>query len=113
MELTQRLAEPRVLVLGGVEAVAYKDISTGVKISHFPHNKRLKNAHAGSHDAVICLMSEVSHPAVKSAKQVCRRHGIPIYYLRTSGATRFKCELERICGDLCPDRRRMAERPRR
>lgn len=107
--MTQRAREAKVLVLGGVEAVAYGDIAggtAGVKITHVPHVKRFRNAHVGSYDGVICLMSEVSHCAVKRVKQVCRRYGIPIYYLRTSGGTHFRCALEDICGGLCPNRGR-------
>lgn len=100
----EQVREARLLVLGGVEAVAYKEIMPDVRISHYPHNKRFKNSRVDSYDAVVCLVNHMSHPTMKSVKQVCRKHGIPIYYLESSSGTRFKCELEKICGKLCPMR---------
>ncbi|MCL5290955.1 MAG: DUF2325 domain-containing protein [Actinobacteria bacterium] len=101
----EQVRKARLLVLGGVEAVAYKEIARDISISHFVHNRRFRKAHVGSYDAVVCLTSEVSHPMVNGIKRVCKRYGIPIYYIRTSSGTHFKCALEKICGDLCPNRK--------
>lgn len=92
----------KVLVLGGVESVPYERLSGEIDVSYIPQVRKLKNAAIVSADAVVCLTSQVSHTMVKKVKKVACRYGVPLHFLRSSGASRFQCLLEEICGDRCP-----------
>lgn len=100
MELRE-INKPKVLVLGGVEKVRYKELAGNADVSYVPHVKKFRDSDITSFDAVVMLISQMSHAAAKKVKKVANRHNVPIHFLPSSGGTRFKCLLEDICGKNC------------
>lgn len=97
-------ANKKILVLGGIERVPYTRLSDNAEVSYIPQVQKMKNAEIASFDAVVCMTSELSHTMVKRVKKTACRYGVPLHFLKSSGATRFKCLLQEICGDSCPMR---------
>lgn len=84
------------MVLGGVESVPYEKLTDGIAVSHVPHDRPFTAQHIARFDAVVCLVSQVAHTAVKSVKRHASKTGVPVFYLRSSGATRFRSFMEQV-----------------
>ena len=93
--------KPKVLVLGGVETVRYKQLAANADVSYVPRVKKFRNAEVASFDAVVMLTSQLAHTTVRSVKKTACKNNVPVYFLFSSGVTRFKCLLEDICDSNC------------
>lgn len=86
----------KILVLGGVESVPYKELAGEVDIRYVPHKRPFNTSTIVNFDAIVCLIPQISHAAAKSIKSLARKNDVPIYYLNYSGATRFRTFVEGI-----------------
>ena len=88
----------RVLVVGGLTRLErqYRTSLPGVRVEVANvDSSRLKHA-VGEADAVLIIVSHVSHAAVARVQRQARRSGVPVFRSTSSGATalsRLICEL--------------------
>ena len=88
----------RVLVVGGLTRLErqYRTAFPGVRVDVANvDSSRLKNA-VGEADAVLIIVSHVSHAAVARVQRQARRSGVPVFHSTSSGAialSRLICEL--------------------
>lgn len=80
----------KILVLGGVESVPYKELAGKIDVCYVPHNRPFSASAIVYFDAIIFLVPQISHAAARSVKKLAERNNVPLYYLDSSGATRFK-----------------------
>lgn len=86
----------KILVVGGVESVPYKELGGKIDVCYVPHRRPFNASAIVYFDAIVCLVPQISHAAAKAVKKLATKNNVPIYYLSSSGATRFRAFVEEI-----------------
>lgn len=92
-----RSARRRLLVVGGLTRLEreYRSSLPGIRVDVANvDSSRLKNA-VGEADAVVIIVSHVSHAAVARVQRQARRNGVPVFRSTSSAAT----ALSRLIGE--------------